>query len=402
MFLQYSIFRVIIRVMIDTDKDKIEELLTHGVEEVINKENLRKQILAGKQLRVKFGIDPTMPDLHLGHSVPLRKLRQFQDLGHKAVLIIGDYTAMIGDPTGRSEARKILTEKEVKNNMKKYLNQAEKILDITKTEIEYNSKWLDKGIQIIFALAQAGTVNQMLRRADFRERMEKDLDITVLELMYPLMQGYDSVMVKADVELGGTDQKFNLLMGRKVQRHFNQPEQDIVTLPLLEGIDGIKKMSKSFGNYIALDEKPQEMFGKIMSIKDELIPKYFLLCTNIKETEIPKSENPRDVKMKLAYEIVKLYHGEKEARQAEENFISTFQKGEIPKEMTEVKIKEGEKLMDALVREKIISSKSDFRRLVEEKAVTNLDTDEKLEDVNTVAVSGMRFRIGKKRFVKIK
>src|SRR3989338_8165632 len=260
--------------------DKIDELLTRGVEEVLDKEHLRKAILS-KQIRIKFGIDPTMPDLHLGHSVVLRKLRQFQDLGHQVVLIIGDYTEMIGDPTGRTETSKVLTEQEVKDNMEKYLDQVGKILNIKKTEVRYNSEWLDKGLQGILSLAQAGTVNQMLRRADFRQRMDNDLDITVLELMYPLMQGYDSVAVKADVELGGTDQKFNLLIGRRVQRHFNQAEQDVVTVPLLEGLDGVKKMSKSFGNYIALDEKPGDMFGKIMSIPDALISKYIELCTDL-------------------------------------------------------------------------------------------------------------------------
>ncbi|MEK9181680.1 MAG: tyrosine--tRNA ligase [Patescibacteria group bacterium] len=386
-----------------TDEKKIDEILTRGVEEVIEKDHLKKKLLSGKQVRVKFGIDPTMPDLHLGHSVPLRKLRQFQDLGHKAVLIIGDYTAMIGDPTGRTETRKVLTEKEVKVNMKKYLNQAGKILDIKKTEVRYNSEWLDKGLEVILSLAQAGTVNQMLRRADFRQRMDNDLDITVLELMYPLMQGYDSVSVKADVELGGTDQKFNLLMGRKVQRHFDQPEQDVVTFPLLEGLDGVKKMSKSFGNYIALDEKPKEMFGKIMSIPDTLINKYIKLCTNLSLAEIDNSrkQNPRDLKMKLAHEIVKICHGEDAAQEAQENFIHTFQKKEIPETMPEIKCKIDELLSEVLVKNKILSSKSEWRRLVGEKAVHDLVKNQNILEVHLKISTDLTLRIGKKKFVRI-
>jgi len=380
-----------------TDEKKIDEILTRGVEDVIVLEDLKEKLLSGKQLRIKFGIDPTMPDLHLGHSVPLRKLKQFQDLGHKIILIIGDYTAMVGDPTGRTETRKVLTKKEVRLNMKNYLKQATKILNFRKTEIKHNSKWLNKGLQIIISLTQAGTVNQMLRRADFKERFDKDLDITVLELMYPLMQGYDSVAIKADVELGGTDQKFNLLTGRKVQRHFNLPEQDIITLPLLEGLDGVKKMSKSYGNYISLDEDPKEMFGKTMSIPDELIKKYTELCTNLSVGE--KNQNPRDAKIRLAYEIVRIYHNEAKAHQAQENWENTFSKGQIPSNTS--KIENQDQAIDVLVSVEFIKSKTEARRLLEAGSVTDLDVNKKL-NLKDKFKSGHTYKVGKHHFIKIK
>lgn len=385
-----------------TDEQKIDEILSIGVEDVIEKDHLKNALKSGRQLRIKFGIDPTTPDLHLGHSVPLRKLRQFQELGHKAVLIIGDSTAMIGDPSGRSETRKTITSIEVKENMKNYLKHASKVLDIKKAEVRYNSEWLNKNMMTILELSRAGSIQQVLHRADFKKRIENNQDITILEILYPLLQGYDSVAVKADLELGGTDQKFNLLMGRKVQRFYKMEEQDILTLPILEGTDGVKKMSKSLDNYISLDEKPKEMFGKVMAVRDELIPKYFKLCTDVADSQIPQNSNLRDVKMRLAYEIVKIYHGEKEAKKAEEDFVNTFQKGEIPEEMTELKAKTGETLMDVLVGGGVVSSKTEFRRLVGEGAITNLGTEQKITDVNTPIESGMKLKVGKRRFVKIK
>ncbi|PIP68938.1 tyrosine--tRNA ligase [Candidatus Nomurabacteria bacterium CG_4_9_14_0_2_um_filter_32_10] len=392
-----------------TDEKRIDEVLNVGVEEIIEKDHLLKALKSGKQLRIKFGIDPTMPDLHLGHSVPLRKLRQFQDLGHKAILIIGDSTATIGDPSGRSETRKILSSVEIKKNMKNYLKQAEKILDMKKTEVHYNSEWLGNNMMTILELSKAGTIQQVLHRSDFKKRIDDNQDITILEMLYPLLQGYDSVAIKADLELGGTDQKFNLLMGRRVQRYYKISEQDILTLPILEGVDGVKKMSKSLGNYIALDEKPIEMFGKIMSVPDILITKYMKLCTGLLLAEINeiedslknKSFNPKNAKMRLAYEIVKIYHNINKAKKAEENFINTFQKREIPEEMIEL-AGEGEMLMDLLVKAKILSSKGDFRRLIEEGAVTDLNNDKKIKDVNIIPSSGMKFKIGKRKFIKIK
>ncbi|OIO29054.1 tyrosine--tRNA ligase [Candidatus Nomurabacteria bacterium CG_4_10_14_0_2_um_filter_30_12] len=392
------------------DEKRIDEVLSIGVEEIIEKDHLLEALKSGKLLRIKFGIDPTMPDLHLGHSVPLRKLRQFQDLGHKIILIIGDSTAMIGDPSGRSETRKILSFIEVKKNMKNYLRQAEKILDMKKTEVHYNSEWLGNNMMTILELSKAGTIQQVLHRSDFKKRIDDNQDITILEMLYPLLQGYDSVAIKADLELGGTDQKFNLLMGRRVQRYYKIPEQDILTLPILEGVDGIKKMSKSLGNYIALDEKPIEMFGKIMSVPDTLITKYMKLCTDLLLAEINKIEdnlknksfNPKNAKMRLAYEIVKIYHNENKAKKAEENFISTFQKKEIPEEMIELDSKKEETLMDILVKAKVLSSNSEFRRLVEEKAITNLENNEKITDVNFIPKVGNKFKIGKRKFIKIK
>lgn len=393
-----------------TDPKKINEILDIGVEEIIEKGHLIEALKSGRQLRVKLGIDPTMPDLHIGHTVPLRKLRQFQDLGHKAVLIIGDSTALIGDPSGRFETRKTLSSAEVKKNMKNYLRQAEKVLDLKSVEVRYNSEWLGNNMMTILELSKAGTIQQVLHRSDFKKRIDNDQDITILEVLYPLLQGYDSVAVKADLELGGTDQKFNLLMGRKVQRYYKVPEQDILTLPLLEGVDGIKKMSKSFGNYIALDEKPNEMFGNIMSVPDNLITKYMKLCTGIPFSEIEKTEvdlkkeslNPRDAKLKLAYEIVKIYHGEKGAEKAKSNFINTFQKGEVPGEMTELKAENGQSLMGVLVQGKVVSSRGDFRRLVQEGAVVNLETKEKITNPDFIPEKEMKFKIGKRRFIKIK
>ncbi|MEK7572730.1 MAG: tyrosine--tRNA ligase [Patescibacteria group bacterium] len=392
-----------------TDEKTINELLSRGVEEIIEKEHLIKILKTGKQIRVKLGIDPTAPDLHLGHGVPLRKLRQFQNLGHKAVLIIGDATAMVGDPSGRSETRKIISASEIKKNMKNYLKHAGKILDIKKTEVRYNSDWLDKNMTTILELSKAGTIQQVLHRADFKKRIENNQDITILEVLYPLLQGYDSVAIKADLEIGGADQKFNLLMGRRVQRFYQMPEQDILTLPLLEGIDGIKKMSKSFGNYISLDEKPNDMFGKLMSIPDNLITKYMRLCTDISFSEIEQIENnikkqlinPRDAKVKLALNIVRTYHGEKKAKEAEENFVKTFQKKGIPDSMEEVVCEIGELLCDALVKNKILASKGEWRRLVLGNAVHDLIKNQNITDQNIKILNNLTLKIGKKRFIKL-
>ena len=251
-----------------------DDLLTRGVVEVIEKDHLALRLAQGKKkLRVKFGIDPTAPDLHLGHTVPLRKLRQFQDAGHQAVLIIGDFTAQIGDPSGRDKTRPKLSEKEIKNNFKTYLGQAKKILDIKKTEIHYNSEWFKKD-KLILELMSQMSMERVMEREDFQKRIKAGQEVTMLEALYPIMQGYDSVAIKADLEIGGSDQKFNLLMGRRMQRKYNLPEQDVLTLPLLEGTDGVHKMSKSLGNYIGLAEKSEIMFGKIMSVPDNLVLKY--------------------------------------------------------------------------------------------------------------------------------
>ena len=335
--------------------DLAKDILTRGVEDVVDRKHLEKALKSGKKLRVKLGIDPTAKDLHLGHAVVLRKLRDFQNLGHSVVFIIGDFTGMIGDPSGRSKERAVLSEEDVKKNMKEYLAQAGKIIDIKKAEIRYNSEWLGKNVKEILELAKAGTVQQVMQREDFRARIDKGL--TILETLYPLLQGYDSVKVRADVELGGRDQLLNILMGRQIQKHFGTPEQDILTVPLLEGTDGSKKMSKSEGNYIGLNDKPADMFGKVMSISDDLILKYFALCTDVSSKELAEMSeslkkrrtNPRDVKARLAYEIVKLYHGEEDAGRAEAEFNRIFQQKKLPTKVPVKNIKKNDAPLEELI-----------------------------------------------------
>jgi tyrosyl-tRNA synthetase len=390
-----------------TKEEKIEHLLTHNVEDVIDKDHLRKALQSGKKLRVKLGIDPTSPDLHLGHAVILRKLREFQDLGHTAVLIVGDFTGRIGDPTGRTEARKPLTDETVRENMKNYLAQAGKIIDSKKAEITYNSEWFEKeGVDALVRLAAAATFQQVLRRADFKKRLDADQDITFLELLYPLFQGYDSVKVKADVELGGTDQTFNVLMGRRVQRHYGQPEQDIITAPLLVGLDGVKKMSKSIGNYIGLSEAPGEMFGKIMSLPDTLMDNYFTLCTDLDAANIKKLQKdlqPKELKERLGSEIVRLYHGEEAAERAREEFNKIFSRGEAPDEMPELKLKV-KKLtaLEIVATANPTKSRSDARRLIEGGGF-EFDGKTIKNPLEEITIHGGEvIRVGKKSFFKVK
>lgn len=393
-----------------TDENKIKELLSRGMEEVIVKESLEKKLKSGKQLRVKFGIDPTAPDIHLGHTVALRKLKQFQDLGHKIVLIIGDFTAMIGDPSGRSETRKPLTKKEVKNNLKNYLTGAGKIINIKKAEVNYNSKWFGKNVEPILELSRAGSIQQVLHRADFQKRISEGRDITLLEALYPLFQGYDSVKVKSNVEIGGTDQKFNLLMGRQIQRHFDLEEQDIITLPLLEGTDGVRKMSKSYGNYIGVAENPNDMLGKIMSLPDYLIGKYFILCTDIADEKLIKMDqdmksgklNPRDAKLNLAFEIVKIYHGEKKAQKAKDEFINIFSKKELPTDIEEFKLKNNiVNIIELLCESGLASSRGEAKRLAEQGGVRINNEVEKNWVIRREFKGGEILQVGKRKFLKI-
>ncbi|MBU0998813.1 tyrosine--tRNA ligase [Patescibacteria group bacterium] len=391
-----------------TDEKKIEEILTRGVEDVFIKEDLRRKLSSGKQLRIKLGIDPTSPYIHLGRAVTLLKLKAFQDLGHHLVLIIGDFTAKIGDPSDKLEKRPMLSDEQISINLKKYLEQIALVLDIKNVEVRYNSEWL-RGMSIpeIGQLLECFTVQQMTKRRNFKKRLDAGEDVFMVEFMYPALQGYDSVAVKADVEIGGFDQLFNLKAGRTVQKRYGQQEQDIMVLAMLEGTDG-RKMSSSWGNIISVIDVPDEMFGKIMSLKDELITKYFLLTTNVGIGEIRKIEeslkegkNPMLLKKKLAKELVSFYHGEKKAKEAEENFINTFQKKEIPEEMEEIKVKVGELLSEVLVKNKILSSKSEWRRLVLEKAVHDLIKKENISDVNLKISKNLTLKIGKKRFVKV-
>ena len=381
-----------------TDRQKIEDILARGVEDVFIKEDLKRKLLSGKILRVKFGIDPTGPKIHLGRAIPLRKLRQFQDLGHKVVLIVGDFTAMIGDPSDKLEKRPMLTEKQIKENMRSYTKQLGMIIDLKKAEFKYNSTWLKKlGFKEVASLAESFSVQQMSNRRNFKDRIDKNEEISLREFLYPLMQGYDSVAVKSDIKIGGFDQLFNLKAGRIVQKHYNMKQQDILTVEMLKGTDG-RKMSTSWGNVVTIVDESNDMFGKIMSIKDELISKYFLLCTDIKETEIPKDENPRNIKMKLAHEIVRIYHGDKKAQQAEENFIKAFQKKEIP----DVEETEGEgTIVQILTKGERPFSRSEVRRLMKAGAITDMTISEKIS-APILVIKGHVYKIGKHRFIKIK
>jgi len=380
------------------DKKTVSDLLSRGVEEVIQCDHLEKRLLAGEVLRVKLGIDPTAPDLHLGHTVVLRKFKAFQDAGHHIVLIIGDTTAKIGDPSGRSETRKALSSSDIEKNVQTYIAQAGKIIDIDKTEIRWNSEWHEKkGLQTILALAQAATIQQVLKRDDFEKRLKADSEISLLETLYPLMQGYDSVEVKADLELGGTDQKFNLLMGRKVQRHFGVPEQDIMTLPLLEGTDGVKKMSKSYGNYIGITEVPQAMFGKVMTIPDSLIKKYYTLVTDY---DLASDASPYEAKMALGEIIVKEFHSTKEAKEAREEFVRVFSKKERPEDAPKLKVKKSLSLIDLLI-EAGVESRGEARRLIIQRAIKINDEQKKDEKEIITVKKGDILRVGKHRFFEL-
>ncbi|MBI5079412.1 tyrosine--tRNA ligase [Candidatus Wolfebacteria bacterium] len=396
---------------IDTDSKKIDDILTRGVEEIIEKESFVRKLKSGKQMRIKFGIDPTGPVIHLGNAVPFRKLREFQGLGHRIILIIGDFTARIGDPSDKESMRQPLTKIEIKKNMKTYKTQIGKILDLKKTEFAYNGKWLSKlnFQEILGKLANQFTVAQILERENFMARYKTGKPIGLPEFLYPLMQGYDSMIVKADLEIGGTDQKFNMLAGRNIQRAYNQRPQDIMTLTLLSGTDG-RKMSKSYGNIIGINDKPNDMYGKIMSIKDELIPQYFELCTLLPLMEARefrdglknKKINPRDAKAKLAYEIVKIYHGEKSAAAAEKEFVKVFKEKEMPAEMPEIKLPEKEtNILELLVKTKLTSSKSEAKRLIEQGGVKiNGEIQNDWRKI-VFAQKGMIIQSGKRKFVKI-
>ena len=395
--------------------DKQMELIRHGVEEIIPEDALIKKLEKSKKhntpLIIKLGCDPSRPDLHIGHGVVLRKLRHFQDLGHQAVLLIGDFTAMIGDPSGQNKTRPSLSFEEAKANAESYVNQSKVILDIDSLKILYNYEWLNKmNFSDVIKLASKYTVARMLERDDFTKRYQSETPILLHEFLYPLAQGMDSVELKADVELGGTDQKFNLLVGRDLQREYGQEPQCIITLPLLEGTDGVEKMSKTYGNEIGLLDTPEDKYGKIMSISDDMIVKYFRLAADADDQKVEaiksllsnSKTNPRDVKRELGRAIVKLYHGADEAQAAEQHFDKVIVQKDIPDEMEEVELKSDQLLLDIITNAGLTKSKGEARRLIKQNAV-KLD-GAVCKDINQKLHAGKEsvIKVGKRRFLKVK
>jgi tyrosyl-tRNA synthetase len=379
------------------------EKITRGTSEIINRENLEKKLIDSQSkrrpLKVKAGFDPTAPDIHLGHVVLLRKLRQFQDLGHEVYFLIGDFTAQIGDPSGRDQLRTKMDPKIIAENAKTYKKQVFKILDSKKTKVVFNSDWLGKlSSQEILELTAHSTVAQMLARSDFRKRFEEQKEISILEFIYPLLQGYDSVYLKADIELGGSDQKFNLLMGRQLQEIMKQEPQVVIMTPLLEGTDGVKKMSKSLGNYIGINEPPNEIFGKVMSISDELMWRYYEVLTDVDLDEVKKL-HPKEAKLKLGQAIVAQFYSEKEAENARLEFERTFSQKQTPSDMERKKVSEVPTvLIDMLVEAKLVPSKNEGRRLLKQGAVSH--NGQKIDKENWPVQKGI-YQVGKRRFFEL-
>ena len=392
-------------------KDALE-LIKRGIDEFIGEEELIKKLAKKKRLVVKAGFDPTAPDLHLGHTVLINKLKHFQDLGHRVIFLIGDFTGMIGDPSGKNKTRPTLKSEDIKENAKTYKKQIFKILDPNKTEVLFNSAWCNKlGAEGIIKLAANYNLARMLEREDFNTRYKNNQSIAIHEFLYPLIQAYDSIALEADVELGGTDQKFNLLVGREMQRAFDQEPQAVITVPILEGLDGVKKMSKSLHNYVGIDEAPEEMFGKIMSVSDDLMWRWFDLLSFRSNQEIADlkkeqkaGKNPRDIKILLAKELIERFHSEKDAQNAEEAFINRFQKGIIPSDIEEVSISiEGNEipLPNLLKDVDLVSSTSEAMRMIKQGAV-KID-DNKIEDPKMTIkknASGV-FQVGKRKIKKV-
>lgn len=383
-------------------------IIARGATEIISEAELKSKLNKNRPLTIKAGFDPTAPDLHLGHTVLINKMRQFQDLGHKVVFLIGDFTGMIGDPSGRNVTRPPLTQADVAENAKTYKEQIFKILDPEKTQIRFNSEWMSSmNAADMIKLASTYTVARMLERDDFEKRYKSHQPISIHEFLYPLIQGYDSVALQADIELGGSDQKFNLLMGRELQKHFNQDPQVILTMPLLEGLDGVQKMSKSYNNYIGINESPDDMFGKIMSISDDLMWRYFELLSFRPMTEIEKLEqqvqdgaNPRDVKMQLAQEIITRFHNATAAKKAQEDFIARFRNGAMPEDIPEITLEGNAPIANLLKQAGLVSSTSDALRMIQQGAV-KID-GEKISD-NITIESGTEhiYQVGKRRFAKV-
>lgn len=395
--------------------EKQMALIKRGVVEIIPEEDLirklERSIAGGKPLRVKLGLDPTAPDIHLGHTVVLHKMRQFQELGHQAIIILGDFTARIGDPTGRSETRKPLSPEEIEANAATYREQIFKILDPERTRVVFNSQWLGSlTFADVIGLAAKYTVARMLERDDFARRFREGVAIGIHEFLYPLMQGYDSVALEADVELGGTDQKFNLLMGRTLQKEYGQEPQVAITMPILEGLDGVHKMSKSLGNYVGITDPPGEMYGKIMSLPDELMIRYFELVTAVPAEEVRSIAegladgrlHPRDVKMRLAREIVSTYHSEAAAERAEAEFIRVFRHHDVPEEVPAFRVApERVWLPRLMVEAGLAASTSEARRLIQQGGVKVDGVPVADPGVEIVPAEGMVIRAGKRRFVRL-
>lgn len=386
--------------------------LERGTEEILVKSELVEKLKQGKPLRVKVGFDPTAPDLHVGHTVIINKMRQFQELEHQVIFLIGDFTGRIGDPTGKSATRPPLTEEQVKQNAMTYKEQVFKILDPDKTEVAFNSTWFSQmGSAEMIQLAAKHTVARMLERDDFNKRYNNGQPIAIHEFLYPLVQGYDSVALRADVEMGGTDQKFNLLVGRELQRQYGQASQVVITLPLLEGLDGVNKMSKSLGNYIGITDAPNDMFGKVMSVSDELMWRYFDLLSFRPLSEIKKlrqdveaGSNPRDVKFLLAEELITRFHSRAAAAAAQEDFITRFQKGALPDDMPELEVEGqagGLPIANLLKNAGLVDSTSDAFRMIQQGAV-KIDGN-KVEDRNVLIEKGSSavFQVGKRKFARV-
>ncbi|MEP6947213.1 MAG: tyrosine--tRNA ligase [Acidobacteriota bacterium] len=396
--------------------DEQIEILKKGTVDLIREEDLRKKLeraeKTGKPLRVKLGLDPTAPDIHLGHTVVIRKLKAFQDLGHTVIFLIGDFTGMIGDPSGKNVTRPPLSREEININAETYKRQMFKLLDPEKTELRFNGEWMDKFTAADFVkLCARTTVKQILERDDFTKRLADEKPISLHELLYPLVQGYDSVALEADVELGGTDQRFNLLMGRNLQREFGQEPQVIITTPLLEGLDGVQKMSKSLNNYVGIDEEPNEMFGKVMSISDELMWKYYELLTDLSSTNIGDLkarcesgvENPRNAKVSLAKLIICDFHSNDAAVAAEDEFNRRFVQKEVPDEIEKISIESGTyRLADLLAQTGLAASKGEARRLVEQGGV-KIDGEKASAAADEILVTseGILVQVGKRKFLKI-
>ena len=399
--------------MVKTVEEQMK-IIKKGVDKIVNEEELMNKLERASRnnesLTIKLGLDPSAPDIHLGHAVVLRKIKQMQDLGHNAVIVIGDFTGKIGDPTGKAKGRKALSEEEVRRNAQTYKEQIFKILDVDKTEVRFNSEWLGKiTFDKVIELASTITVARMLERDDFQNRYKNNIPIGVHEFFYPLMQAYDSVELKADIELGGTDQTFNILMGRTLQKYMGQESQIAMFMPILEGLDGVEKMSKSLGNYIGVNEPANIMFKKVMEIPDSLIIKYFELATDVHPDEIDRikkdldrGKNPRDIKFELSKIITALYHSELEVKEAIEFYDLAFRKKDIPDNIPEIE-SESNILMDLipiLVQNNIISSKSEFKRLIAQGGVRV--NQEKLNDIDFKLSDNDVIKIGKKKFIRVK